>query len=319
MAANGYITVSVDYDDIGASYVNGCNRPGREPRGFVAKSRAIFDINLPNSVANQVCNSDDTVPVDCTMGIATAGYSQGGHISVLARNYNPLVTGNLVLAHGNVNTANGGAFDVSCVNSDQLDLPKERRRSIVGENDQFFGRNYDGVLVQVSPLYTIFSQGVPEPSIRSLFTTNFPPFTQQMATSGYDQETGRCPLQCFDGSTTNCNCLHLLPEGCNYSTPETPNLFEQQCTIESSPNFLRLYNGLCPQCNEVSSCGLPLFLSACPFEPDDPQQTAGFYIIREEVDFPADHYFLYYPQFRELRRAWGAPQNFYWLAQVARN
>ena len=151
MAANGYITVSVDYDDLRESYANGCNRFGS--RGFVAKSRAIFDINLPNSVANQVCNSDDTVPVDCSMGIATAGYSQGGHISVLARNYNPLVTGNLVLGHGNVNTANGGAFDVSCVNSDQLALPKERRRSIVGANDQFFGRNYNGVLNQVSYIY----------------------------------------------------------------------------------------------------------------------------------------------------------------------
>ena len=148
MAANGYITVSVDYDDIPRSYTSGCN----EPLGFKAKSRAIFDPTLPNSVANQVCN-DDTTPVDCAMGIATAGYSQGAHISIMARNYNPQVTGNLVFGHGNVNTAEGGAFDVSCVNIDQLALPKERRRSIVGENDQFFGRNYNGVLNQVSLLY----------------------------------------------------------------------------------------------------------------------------------------------------------------------
>jgi len=98
MAANGYITVSVDYDDIGRSYMNGCN----EPLGFEAKSRAIFDPTLPNSVANQVCN-DDTIPVDCAMGIATAGFSQGAHISIMARNYNPQVTGNLVFANGNYN------------------------------------------------------------------------------------------------------------------------------------------------------------------------------------------------------------------------
>jgi len=148
----------------------------------------------------------------------------------------------------------------------------------------------------------------------SLFTTNSPPFTQQMATSGYDQETGRCPPQCFDGSTINCNCLHLLPEGCNYSTPENPNAGEQQCTIVTNPNFLRLYNGQCPQCNGVSSiCGDLKGRDACPFAPNDPQQTAGFYIVKGKR-----HYF-FYDEFWYVSTLWGAPQNFIWLAQVARN
>ena len=68
------------------------------------------------------------------------------------------------------------------------------------------------------------------------------------------------------------------------------------------------------QCTEASSCG-GLASGACPFAPDDPQQTAGFYIIagKGHGDFKDD------PFFKNKANQWGAPQNFRWLAQVARN
>jgi len=98
-----------------------------------------------------------------------------------------------------------------------------------------------------------------------------------MATTGYDQATGGCPPQCFEAGASSCNCFHLQPEGCNYGTGE------QQCLDETSVNFLRFYNLGCQvdgvsQCTEASPCG-GLASGACPFAPNDPQQTAGFYII----------------------------------------
>ena len=46
MADNGYVAVSVDYDDDVFDYTNGCDGSN----GFRAKSRAIFDPNSAESV-----------------------------------------------------------------------------------------------------------------------------------------------------------------------------------------------------------------------------------------------------------------------------
>jgi len=173
MADNGYVAVSADYNDVcglltGCSYLNGCDGPD----GFRAKSAAIFE-DRTGSVINQLCNSD-TAPVDCSMGIASSGWSQGAHIAALAGNYNAQVTGALLFANGNFNDDIVDT-SVACVNDDQLILPKERRRSLVGmcvlfnmifclcltshfpnhtikgELDNYFGTDYAGVLAQVSP------------------------------------------------------------------------------------------------------------------------------------------------------------------------
>ena len=129
MADNGYVAVSADYNDVcglltGCSYLNGCDGPD----GFHAKSAAIFE-DRAGSVINQLCNSD-TAPVDCS-SIASSGWSQGAHIAALAGNYNAQVTGALLFANGNFNDDIVDT-SVACVNDDQLILPKERRRSLVG-------------------------------------------------------------------------------------------------------------------------------------------------------------------------------------------
>ena len=102
---------------------------GNGADGFRAKSAAIFE-DRAGSVINQLCSST-TAPVDCSMGIATSGWSQGAHIAALAGNYNAQVTGALLFANGNYNDE-FIATPVPCVNDDQLTLPKERRRSLVG-------------------------------------------------------------------------------------------------------------------------------------------------------------------------------------------
>jgi len=154
MAKQGYVTVTVDYDDAVGGYTDGCP-------GFESKSISIFG-DTEGTVLDQLCNSesplhDSTVPVDCTLGVATSGWSQGAHIAALAGNYASTaypITGSLLFGNGNSNTACFLGLctttSVFCVNSENLVTPKERRRSLVGESDGFFGGNFQGVLDQVS-------------------------------------------------------------------------------------------------------------------------------------------------------------------------
>ena len=58
--------------------------------------------------------------------------------------YQP-VSASLLFGNGNDNFFTG---DLPCLDSGNLLLPRERRRSIVGESDDFFGGNVDGVLQQ---------------------------------------------------------------------------------------------------------------------------------------------------------------------------
>ena len=143
MAARGYVAVTVDYDDTALNYANGCP-------GFSQKSKKIFDDSIEGSVLYQLCQDPDNdfghrdvVPVDCNEGVAVNGWSQGGHITALANSFSPLITAGLFWGNGNFNTACILSFstcficvttDVSCMNGNQIVLPKEKRRNISGES-----------------------------------------------------------------------------------------------------------------------------------------------------------------------------------------
>ncbi len=148
MAARGFIAVTADYDDAVLGYMDGCE-------GFEEKSQQIFDDSSAGSVLNQLCQDDNStfghqnvVPVDCNQGVAVNGWSQGSHISALAGNFSPLVTAGLFWANGNSCSAcmifHPACFmclsiDVSCMNSEQIELASEKRRYVTGEKDAFFG------------------------------------------------------------------------------------------------------------------------------------------------------------------------------------
>eukprot|EP00986_Skeletonema_menzelii_P015218 scaffold11304_cov135-Skeletonema_menzelii.AAC.4 len=141
MAKRGYIAVTVDYDDLAIKYTDGCN-------SFHQKSQKIFDASVTGSVLHQLCYENDFghrdyIPVDCQLGVVVNGWSQGAHVASLAGNYAP----SLVTA-GNSNWACGLSWstcmwcvhtDVSCMNSNYISLPKEKRRNISGDRDTFFG------------------------------------------------------------------------------------------------------------------------------------------------------------------------------------
>jgi len=147
MAQRGFVTVVVDYDDEIMSYRGGCD-------SFHQKSKKIFDASVTGSVLHQLCYENsfghrDHIPVDCELGVAVNGWSQGAHVASLAGNYAPsLVTAGLFWGNGNDNWACGLRYptcmfcvntDVSCMNSNYISLPKEKRRNISGDQDRFFG------------------------------------------------------------------------------------------------------------------------------------------------------------------------------------
>ena len=60
---------------------------------FKEKSRAVFDQTVgSDSVVDQLCNQAPSLfdlPVDCALGLAVGGWSQGAHMAALAGNYTP--------------------------------------------------------------------------------------------------------------------------------------------------------------------------------------------------------------------------------------
>ena len=105
------------------------------PRQMLVKSKLMADVDHPRSMINVVCTS--LAPrVDCTKGIATAGFSQGGyhalHFAAELNKHNTQwkVTANLGLFTGHVQDAAISPY-----------LPKDRRRLHNSNNDNFYSGN----------------------------------------------------------------------------------------------------------------------------------------------------------------------------------
>lgn len=148
MAERDHVAVVADYDDSLMGYMGGCE-------GLGEKGKKIFDDSVVGSVLHQLCQDDNNVfghrnvvPVDCNKGVAVNGYSQGSQVSALANNFSPFITAGLFWGNGNFCTfcaikfracSMCGTKDTPCMNSNQIALPKEKRRYINGEKDSYFG------------------------------------------------------------------------------------------------------------------------------------------------------------------------------------
>ncbi len=86
-------------DDLAIKYTDGCN-------SFHKKSKKIFDASVTGSVLHQLCYDNDFghrdyIPVDCQLGVAVNGWSQGAHVASLAGNYAPsLISAGLFWGNG---------------------------------------------------------------------------------------------------------------------------------------------------------------------------------------------------------------------------
>jgi dienelactone hydrolase len=80
MAARGSVALSVSYDNTGVALF-------ADEAGQAQQMNCLFNADEPESLISKACN---TLPhVDCSLGIATWGHSQGGRVALRAANFAP--------------------------------------------------------------------------------------------------------------------------------------------------------------------------------------------------------------------------------------
>jgi len=122
MANRGYAAVAVQYADYG--HID--NR-------MDAKAAAVSG-SSPHSALSVLCALDY---VDCSKGVAAAGYSQGTHIAPLLAKHSNKITAAYMIEGARPTVS--GIYDIcDNVNLHQY-LPASKRRYMTGEGDEYYG------------------------------------------------------------------------------------------------------------------------------------------------------------------------------------
>lgn len=124
MAERGFVSVSLEYDNGAYAYCSGMQN----------KARCIFGKAESESAISKLCARTN---VDCDLGIAVAGFSQGANIAALSKNLEPRVRGAYLMGHGH--RASNFMDSSSCQQAASTALGADEVRSINGEHDGFFG------------------------------------------------------------------------------------------------------------------------------------------------------------------------------------
>jgi len=289
MLQRGFIAVTVEYDDSVIDYASACegNRIW-DFKGFTHKAREIFDGSVADSVISQLCDGPNAI-ANCRLGIASHGFSQGAHIAALGSNYEPRVSASLLFGNGNFNSYISARLE--CTDNDNISLPRERRRSISGDADRFFGGSFSGVL------------------------------KQQKETSGYDCADN---FDCFRKLPAGCS----YGAGEQYCE-EYGRFFTLSCPAHCStmpeegpcPSNRDLITNACPDKVPDTYLGGDALI----------EDTGGYYIVTGEEycnymgcdpDGGAIHTFFQdwhaESDFLNPDKVWGLKQNLDWLARIAR-
>jgi len=184
MSERGYVSVSFDYPD-----------PVQNIYLLEEKTNTLFNASNPNTPLSIMCAREN---VDCSLGVAVAGFSQGTHITLLSSTVNSNVSATYTIEGARVTWPSGsGSTMCDNVNIEPY-LPKNKRRYILGEGDIYYAwEPIDG------------SNGF-KPSLEEAITNN-------KILSGYDCEDNRDCIQ-EDGSgyfvTTTEDCVPVPREAC---------------------------------------------------------------------------------------------------------
>jgi hypothetical protein len=218
MAGRGFVAASVNYNN--GFYPNTCS-------ALLSKAQRVFDASDATSPISLICGR---AKADCNKGIVVQGFSQGAHIAALARNYDSRVVAAYVTGNGSQATDTN---DLSaCLASSTLDLPGFRRRSVVGENDEFFGCDPDG-------------QSCNRPGVRE----------QQEITTGID-----CGPTAFDCIQADGSGFYIV-QNAETADGSAPHCFQYEGIC--GPNFDANYEGgtalwsLAPCLDWLTSHALP--------------------------------------------------------------
>jgi dienelactone hydrolase len=121
MADRGFVALSVNYSTR-QRYPGSC-------AALSAAAEEVMSMADSNSAINTILAS---TKADINKGIVVSGFSQGGNMASLTKNYNASVEAAFVIGHGYVEWGADCYKDVDTV------LPNNRIRSIMGENDNAF-------------------------------------------------------------------------------------------------------------------------------------------------------------------------------------
>merc|ERR550525_1955827 len=136
MVKHGFVSASIEFPEY----------TGYDLSAFETKASALT--NGSSSPLGILCALEK---VDCSLGIASAGYSQGSHLAKLISMYMepsaPHVTACLTVAGGAYFHYKGNVYTAVDVAAVDEHLPKERRRSVIIEGDGVFAPTMEDALV----------------------------------------------------------------------------------------------------------------------------------------------------------------------------
>jgi hypothetical protein len=125
MANRGFVGASVQYANLDS--IHNCDT-------ITARAKAIYDATQPTSAVGVLCSVNG---VDCGLGIVTSGISQGGVISVLAKNYAPAVQATYALSVGDDNLLLPST-NASCIDDQYTAISPDRLMIVNGRSDLMF-------------------------------------------------------------------------------------------------------------------------------------------------------------------------------------
>lgn len=129
MAARGFVAASVEYGNTSANQT--C-------RGYLDRAQGVFEAARGNSAVAVLCTIHG---VDCGKGIVASGVSEGGILSILAKNYAGAVRAAFVMSVSDTNQVPVG-IDIdlsSCLDKGSTAIPADRLVIVNGEDDPIFG------------------------------------------------------------------------------------------------------------------------------------------------------------------------------------
>lgn len=122
MVDRGFVAIIIQYSNM--KYAGSCSK-------FETKASNV------GACIKKFCDSYDKV--DCSKGVATYGYSQGGQVANLVGNFNDNVTATLAISSSILNHGKYTEEQKDC--STGLSTPRNKRRIFIGDKDGHFAGN----------------------------------------------------------------------------------------------------------------------------------------------------------------------------------